>query len=93
MHTHLENGTIHIVLVAYEHLAEVVGLLCLLQDLSLEVGEGRVVPAGARASLILDARDWILDDSRKDWFVRIHRILLCLFCVGSKRKSRHSGEK
>ena len=41
------NGTLHIGFVFYKRLAQVVGLTCSLENLSLEEGEGREVPAGA----------------------------------------------
>ena len=51
MHSYSHCGAVHISLVGYEHFAEVVGLASLLQDLALEVAEGRVSPARTTAVL------------------------------------------
>ena len=85
-------GTVHVGLVGYERLAEVVGLARLLQDLSLEVGEGGVVPARARTVLVFDAGDGILLDDGEHGFVLVLGGSLLLGCRCTQRYQRYECE-
>ena len=79
------NGALHVRLVSYESLAEVVLLARLLQDFSLEERQGRVVPTRTAAVLVLDARDGVLLDDRKHGFVFVDRVFLFL-CLCTEGK-------
>ena len=55
VHTDIVRGVVHIVLVHYEHLAQVIGFSGLPENLALQETQRGVVPARAAAVLILDA--------------------------------------
>ena len=74
VHSYSHSGAVHISLVSYEHLAEVVGLTCMLQNLAFEVAECRVSPARTAAVLVLDACNRIL------FHYCEYRLVLCNSC-------------
>ena len=63
------RGTVHIGLVGYETLTEVVGLPGLLQDFRLEIAQRGIVPARTGTVLVLDAGDRNLFYNCEDRFV------------------------
>ena len=76
-------STVHIGLVGNERLAEVVGFACGFQYLGLEEADGAVVPAGARAVLVLDGGDGVLLHYCEHWLVLVLGRLLLLGCAGT----------
>ena len=86
MVAHHLNSTVHIGLVGYKTLAEVVGFAGSLQDFSLEERQGRVVPARTAAVLILDGCNLVLLDDGEHGFVLVDRVLfrLCLSTTGDE---------
>ena len=82
VHTDLHDGTVHVVLVGYEHLTEVVGLTGLLENLALEETDGGISPAGTAAVLVLYTGDRQLLNSCEHRLVGIFLLL----CRGAERK-------
>ena len=87
MQAYYLNGTVHIGLVGNERLTEVVSLTALLQNLCLEEGEGRVIPARTASVLVLDGGDGILLNHREHGFVAFDGVFVLRLCA-----YRHKGE-
>ena len=82
VHTHLEFGALYIVLVGDEHLGQVIGLACGLENLRLEEAQRAVGPACAAAVLVLDTGDGQLLHDGEDGLVGFLFLLLFLSCEG-----------
>ena len=79
------RGAVHIVLIHDEHLAKVVGLARLSQDLTLEITQRGKVPACPAAILVLYTRYRKLLHRREDLFHflvagLLLQVLLCPSC-------------
>ena len=89
---HHLNGTVHVGLVGHEALAEVIGLARCLQDLGLKEAQRGVVPAGARAVLVLDAGNLVFLDGGEDRLVLVFFLLfllaLCACAHGRQDRQR-----
>ena len=85
MHTHGEHSALHVVLVGYEHLAEVVGLAGFLEYLALKERQGGVCPAGSRTILVLDAGYGKLLDGCEHGLAAVGRVLFLLSLHANSR--------
>ena len=53
MHADMILRTVHIVVMRYEHLTEIVSLSCLTENLTLQKTDGGIIPARTRTVLVL----------------------------------------